>query len=103
MLNVLPLTSPFRKLGKEDDDEEEEDFNEEEIEESEDAPDPTMKAPSKSDKAVMEEQTNMLIAHFFFTIVWSVGATLDASSRLKFDEFFKALCEMEGNAAKYPK
>ena len=52
---------------------------------------------------IQEEQTNMLIAHFFFAIVWSVGATLDTSSRLKFDEFFRGLCDMEGAKAKYPK
>ena len=61
------------------------------------------KAMSKSDKAMIEEQTNMIIAHFFFAIVWSVGATLDGRSRLKFDEFFKSLCDMEGSNAKYPK
>ena len=91
-----------RKLGKEDEDDD--DFLEEEEEElDESAPDPMAKAMSKSDKAVVEDQTNMIIAHFFFAIVWSVGATLDGSSRLKFDEFFKSLCDMEGNNAKYPK
>ncbi|XP_076448252.1 dynein axonemal heavy chain 3-like [Babylonia areolata] len=96
------LLEDVKKLGKEDEDDEE-DFMEEEEEISEDAPDPMAKVLSKSDKAFQEDQTNLLIAHFFFAIVWSVGATLDARSRIKFDEFFKSLCEMEGNNAKYPR
>ena len=44
-----------------------------------------------------------MIAHFLFTMVWSVGATLDGQSRIKFDEFFRNLCEMEGSQATYPK
>ena len=50
-----------------------------------------------------DERTNCVIAHFLFTMVWSVGATLDGQSRIKFDEFFRNLCEMEGSQATYPK
>ncbi|KAK7495478.1 hypothetical protein BaRGS_00013176, partial [Batillaria attramentaria] len=98
------LMEDVKKLGKEDDDD---DFIEEEEGEGEGeaAADPMAGPPtlSMSEQKVREEQTNMLIAHFFFAMVWSVGATLDANSRVKFDEFFKTLCEMEGNNAKYPK
>ncbi|ESO88893.1 hypothetical protein LOTGIDRAFT_125424 [Lottia gigantea] len=58
---------------------------------------------SVMDQKLNEERSNMIIAYFFFSTVWSVGATLDTTSRLKFDEFFKTLCEMEGTTAKYPK
>lgn len=92
-----------RKIGKDDFD----DFIAEEVPEGEEAvsSDPTAAPPAMSamEQKVREDQTNMIVAHFFFAIIWSVGATLDASSRLKFDEFFKTLCEMESNSAKHPR
>lgn len=45
----------------------------------------------------------MLICYFLFAIVWSVGATLDENSRIKFDEFFRSLCEMESAKDKHPR
>ena len=61
------------------------------------------KPVSLSEQKIIEEKTNMIIAHFLFSIVWSVGATLDDISRIKFDEFFRALCEMENPSSKYPR
>lgn len=55
------------------------------------------------EKKLLEEQTNMIISYFFFSLVWSVGGTLDSNSRIKFDAFFKSLCDMEGPTAKFPK
>lgn len=58
------------------------------------------KKPSLSEQKLMEERDNMVVAHFFFSIVWSLGAMLDAASRLKFDEFFRSLCE---ESSKHPR
>ena len=52
---------------------------------------------------IIEERTNMLLAHFLFSVVWSVGGTLDGPSKLKFDEFFRGVCDGEGSHAKYPR
>ncbi len=41
------------------------------------------KPTSMSDQKVVEERTNMLICHFLFALVWSVGATVDGNSREK--------------------
>ena len=46
---------------------------------------------------LVEEQTKMVIAYFLFSLVWTVGATLDAASKLKFDEFFRMQCASEGD------
>lgn len=54
-----------------------------------------------SEQKNQEERTNMLVANFFFCIVWSIGADLDGDSRIKFDEFFRSLCDE--NNSKYPK
>ncbi|XP_023932407.1 dynein heavy chain 3, axonemal [Lingula anatina] len=108
------MMEDVRKLG---DEEEEEDFIEEEEEETTEdgapaAPSseepaeaafPPRKDKSLSDQKLIEERSNMLFCHFLFSIVWSVGANLDGPSRLKFDEFFRELCEMEGGNAKYPR
>jgi len=51
----------------------------------------------------LDERTNMVIAQFIFSLVWSVGATLAGPSRIKFDEFFRNLCEMEGSQASHPR
>ena len=60
------------------------------------------KKNSLSEQKLLEERSNMIIAHFLFSLVWSVGGTLDGPSRLKFDEFFRALCE-ESGTVKVPK
>lgn len=89
----------------EDDEEEEEAFMEEDDEEGggSDTDGEGAKEKSLTDQKLIEERTAMLIAYFFFSMVWSVGATLDANSRAKFDEFFKGLCDMDGTTAKYPR
>ena len=89
----------YRQIGEEEDDDE--DIFEEELAEGEEPPPP--KEPSMSDQKIIEERTNMLICYFLFSIVWSVGATLDENSRIKFDEFFRSLCEMDGAKDKHPK
>lgn len=43
----------------------------------------------------------MLIVYFFFFMVWSVGVIFDVNFRVKFDEFFKGLCDMDGITVKY--
>ena len=95
----------FRELGKEDEDDDDimmGDDDGEGGEEGEVPPAEPVKV-SVSEQKIQEERTNMLIAHFLFSLVWSVGAVLDGPSRLKFDEFFRTLCEMEGQKAKYPR
>ena len=62
-------------------------------EEPTDGDEDEQKKPSLSDQKLIEERNNMIVAHFLFSIVWSVGAMLDGPSRLKFDEFFRSLCE----------
>ena len=61
---------------------------------------PTM---GKDEKKLDEERTNMIVSYFFFSVVWSIGATLDANSRIKFDEFFRSLCDMDSAKDKHPK
>lgn len=94
-----------RKLGMEDDEEEEEAFMEDEDEDGagSDSEGEGSKEKSLTDQKIIEERTAMLVAYFFFSMVWSVGATLDVNSRTKFDEFFKGLCDMDGTTAKYPR
>ncbi|XP_067685210.1 dynein axonemal heavy chain 3-like [Haliotis asinina] len=92
------LMDDVRRLGQEDEDEES--YIPEEGEEEEEEEEPV--ATSLTDQKIIEERTNMIISYFFFSIVWSIGATLDANSRLKFDEFFRSLCEMEATG-KYPR
>ena len=86
----------FRLIGEEDDDDIQMGDDSEESESEE-------KPVSLSEQKIIEERTNMIVAHFLFSIVWSVGATLDGISCLKFDEFFRALCEMESASSKYPR
>ena len=43
------------------------------------------------------------VSPLLFSVVWSVGGTLDGPSRLKFDEFFRGVCDGEGSHAKYPR
>ncbi len=45
----------------------------------------------------------MLAAHLLFSVVWAVGGALDGASRLKFDEFFRSVCDGEGSQAKHPR
>ena len=88
----------FRKIGDEDDDEDI--FEEIDVEGGEQKePEPV----SLTDQKIIEERTNMLFCYFLFSLVWSIGATLDDNSRIKFDEFFRSLCEMEGAKDKHPK
>jgi len=88
----------YRQIGEDDDDE---DIFEEELEDEE--TEVKEKATNLNDQKLIEERTNMIICYFLFSMVWSVGATLDENSRIKFDEFFRSLCEMESAKDKHPK
>lgn len=90
----------YRKIGE---DEEEDDFTEEGDEENEDEESQQPPQASEEERKIIEEKTSMVVSYFFFSIVWSIGATLDLNSRLKFDEFFRSLCEMDATTSKYPK
>ena len=58
---------------------------------------------SVMEQKILEERSNMMVAHFLFSLVWSVGAVLDGQSRIKFDEFFRDLCDSEGTKSKHPR
>ncbi|KAK2157592.1 hypothetical protein LSH36_188g04054 [Paralvinella palmiformis] len=107
VVSMLQLYSCFmediRNLGAED--EEDEIMMGEEpvaVDEEEEIEEPEEKKTSLTEQKLIEERTNMIVAYFLFSIVWSVGGTLNGSSRLKFDEFFRTLCEMDQNG-KYPR
>lgn len=54
-----------------------------------------------SEKRLIEEKTDAVVAHFFLSVVWSIGAVLKQSSRDKFNSFFSDICD---NAiGKFPK
>ncbi|XP_053376707.1 dynein axonemal heavy chain 3-like [Mercenaria mercenaria] len=93
------LLEDIKKIGEEEDDDEDifEEIPEEEEEKVEEKP------TSVSEQKIIEEKTNMIICYFLFSMVWSVGATLDENSRIKFDEFFRSLCEMESVKDKNPR
>ncbi|KAH9505438.1 Dynein heavy chain 3, axonemal, partial [Bulinus truncatus] len=93
------LLEEVKKLGKED--EEENLIGDTEKDEMADSSEVT--PLGVNEKKLEEERTNMLVAYFLFSVVWSVGSTLDNDSRIKFDEFFRELCDMEGNKDKFPK
>ncbi|XP_033114673.1 dynein heavy chain 3, axonemal-like isoform X5 [Anneissia japonica] len=76
-----------------------EDSDDDLIEEQED---PENSSPSLSDQKLNEERTNMVVCYFLFSLVWSVGAVVDGSSRDNFSEFFKQLCDMD-TTGKYPR
>ncbi|XP_041110137.1 dynein heavy chain 3, axonemal-like isoform X2 [Polyodon spathula] len=42
-----------------------------------------------------EETSSMIVAGAFFSVVWSLGGLLDASSKQRFSEFFKSLCDQD--------
>ena len=96
-MSLFSLKS-YRQIGEDDDDE---DIFEEELEDEE--TEVKEKATNLNDQKLIEERTNMIICYFLFSMVWSVGATLDENSRIKFDEFFRSLCEMESAKDKHPK
>lgn len=93
----------YRKLGMEDDEEEEEVFMEEDDEEGGglDIDGEGVKEKFLIDQKLIEERIVMLIVYFFFFMVWSVGVIFDVNFRVKFDEFFKGLCDMDGITVKY--
>ena len=113
----------FRRLGKEDEDDDvtmddfvpenvdsdsgsEEDetiASSSEIPASSSDQGPVTTKLSMSEQKIIEERTDMLIAHFLFSVIWSIGGVLDGASRLKFDDFFRSLCDSEGSKAKHPR
>ncbi|XP_070559259.1 dynein axonemal heavy chain 3-like isoform X5 [Ptychodera flava] len=59
---------------------------------------------SVSDQKLEEERTAMLVCQFLFSLVWSAGGNIDASSKEKFNDFFRHLCDSEtGPTAKHPR
>jgi hypothetical protein len=54
-----------------------------------------------SDKRLMEEKNDSVVAHFFLALVWSIGGVLKQSSRDKFNQFFNDLCD--NSIGKHPK
>ncbi|KAI0229818.1 Dynein heavy chain 3, axonemal [Lamellibrachia satsuma] len=99
------LLDDVRRLGQEDDDDINMDDTVEDEEPEEAETDPLLLATQqKLAEKLVEEQTKMLIAYFLFSIVWSVAATLDSPSKLKFDEFLRLQCASEGeHHAKQPR
>ena len=47
------------------------------------------------------EKGEMIVANFFLSIIWSIGAVLKQSSKEKFSAFFTDLCE--NSLKSYPK
>ncbi|XP_076804480.1 dynein axonemal heavy chain 3-like isoform X3 [Clavelina lepadiformis] len=58
---------------------------------------------SASDIKVIEERGNMLVAHFLFAIVWSIGACLEENSRERFNDFFRELLDSDGGKMGFPR
>lgn len=56
-----------------------------------------------AEQKLNEEISNMSVSFFLFSVVWSLGGTLDKASRLKFDEFFRGVTETESQNCKYPR
>ena len=100
MHSIFRLTCHFSKTDSDDDVMELE--GEGEDGEMTEEPEETKKV-TLTDQRINEERSNMLVAHFLFSLVWSVGGCLDGNSRLKFDEFFRSLCDMEAANSKYPR
>ncbi|XP_064633532.1 dynein axonemal heavy chain 3-like isoform X2 [Lineus longissimus] len=88
------MLDELREIGNHDDDDHDMYDDEEEEEE---------KPPSMSEQKLIEERTNMLICHFFFSIVWSIGGTLEGLSRVKFDEFLRNVLDSESGKVQRPK
>ncbi|XP_041458176.1 dynein heavy chain 3, axonemal-like isoform X7 [Lytechinus variegatus] len=57
---------------------------------------------SLSDQKLLDERSNMMLCYFFFSIVWSIGVSVDGAFRENFSEFFKQLCDME-TTGKHPR
>ncbi|XP_069141245.1 dynein axonemal heavy chain 3-like isoform X4 [Argopecten irradians] len=93
------LMNDVKAIGAEEEEDDEIMDDDDEEEEAKEKP------ISMNDQKIIEERTNMLISYFFFSVVWSIGGALDANSRIKFDEFFRTLCDAEagGTVSKYPK
>jgi hypothetical protein len=58
-------------------------------------------AMNASEKRLMEEKIDSIVAHFFLSVIWSIGAVLKHASREKFNSFFNDLCD--NSIGKYPK
>jgi len=46
-----------------------------------------------SNNQIEMEKNEMIVANFFLSVVWSIGAVLKQTSKEKFTVFFNELCE----------
>jgi hypothetical protein len=53
-------------------------------------------APNDNNENI-EERNNMIVAHFSFSIVWSIGSVVQKQAADRFDSFLRSLTESESN------
>lgn len=56
-----------------------------------------------SPEKIREEQANLIVAQFFFCLVWGIGGALQESSLQRFEEFFRILCDADPQNPKFPR
>lgn len=56
-----------------------------------------------SPEKIREEQANLIVAQFFFCLVWGIGGALHESSLHRFEEFFRILCDADPQNLKFPR
>ncbi len=55
----------------------------------------TSKKQTNNDSENLEERNNMIVAHFFFSVVWSIGSTIKRQAIEKFDAFLRTFIDPE--------
>ena len=56
-----------------------------------------------SPEKIREEQGSLIVAQFFFSLVWGIGGALHESSLQRFEEFFRILCDADPQNQKFPR
>ena len=56
-----------------------------------------------SPEKIREEQASLIVAQFFFCLVWGIGGALHESSLQRFEEFFRILCDADPQNPKFPR